>query len=191
MHGGERRHHLLARADRAHARGGRAPCSSATLSASASVAIGSSGRIQPVRRGRVPGLHLPLAALARDRARRARRLEQRRRNDLVRIREAGALAGHRAHADALLDAVAAFLDDAVLERPVLLARELEIEVARRRRSRRAASRAPVRGAGRRGPRARGSARARTAGRRVMPSPGASARENSRASPSGRPGRALP
>ena len=88
------------------------------------------GRVQAVRRRRVPGLHLPLAALARDRARRARRLQQRRRHDLVGIGEAGALARHRPHAHALLDAVAAFLDDAVLEGPVLLARQLEVEVAR-------------------------------------------------------------
>ena len=122
------------------------------------------GRVQAVRRRRVPGLDLALAALARDRARRARRLEQRRRHDLVGIGEAGALAGHRAHADALLDAVAAFLDDAVLERPVLLARELEVEVARVDARAEHASRAPARGAGRRGRRARGCARARIAGR---------------------------
>ena len=85
-------------------------------------------RIQAMRGGRVPGLDLALAALARDRARGARRLEQRRRHDFVRIGESRALARHRAHAHALLDAVAAFLDDAVLERPVLLARELEVEI---------------------------------------------------------------
>ena len=39
---------------------------------------------------------------------RARRLLERRQHDLVRIREAGLLAGDGAHADALLDAGAAF-----------------------------------------------------------------------------------
>ena len=55
-------------------------------------------------------------------------LEQRRQDDLVRIREACLLAGERAHADALVDAVRAFLDDAVLERPGLLASQLEVRV---------------------------------------------------------------
>ncbi len=88
------------------------------------------GQVEPVRRGRLPGLDPPRPALARNRARRARRLGERRRHDLVRVREPGALARHRAHADALLDAVAALLDDTVLQHPVLLARELEVEVAR-------------------------------------------------------------
>ena len=53
---------------------------------------------------------------------------QRRQHDLIGVREAGFLARERAHADALLDAVTAFLDDAVFERPGLLARQLEIQV---------------------------------------------------------------
>ena len=40
------------------------------------------------------------------------------------------LAGERAHAHALLDVGAAFLDDAVLECPGLVARELEVDVGR-------------------------------------------------------------
>jgi hypothetical protein len=56
------------------------------------------------------------------------RLFQRRRHDLVRIGKSGLLPRHRAHADALLDAGIAFLYDAVLERPALFARQLEIQV---------------------------------------------------------------
>ncbi len=129
VHGGERRHHLP------HPRVQRARATVELLQQRHLVHVGQCrdrvvGRVQAVRRRRVPGLDLALAALARDRARRARRLEQRRRHDLVGIGEARALAGHRPHAHALLDAVAAFLDDAVLERPVLLPRQLEIQVAR-------------------------------------------------------------
>ena len=83
-----------------------------------------------------------LAAAGGDGACGARGVEQRLGEDLVGVGEAGLLAGERAHADALLDARAAFLDDAVLERPALVARELEVEVggvdaARERRAERA------------------------------------------------------
>ena len=71
-------------------------------------------------------------------------------HDLVRIGEAGLLAGERTHADALLDAGAAVLDDAVLERPGLLVRELEVQVGEVHRVARAPRRTPGRGADHRG-----------------------------------------
>jgi hypothetical protein len=49
--------------------------------------------------------------------------------DLIRIGEAGLLAGDRAHAHALLDRMRTVLDDAVLHAPALVARMLEIQVA--------------------------------------------------------------
>ncbi len=85
-------------------------------------------RIQAAAALRAPGLQRAGAAGTRDGARRVRRLEQRRQHDLVRIRETGLLAGERAHADAVVDAVRAVLDDAVLERPRLLADQLEVGV---------------------------------------------------------------
>ena len=85
-------------------------------------------RIQAAAALRAPGLQRAGAAGAGDRARRMRRLEQRRQHDLVRIGEARLLAGERAHADAVVDAVRAVLDDAVLERPRLLADQLEVDV---------------------------------------------------------------
>ena len=75
-----------------------------------------------------PGAHTSLAALHGYGARRARGLLERRQNDLVGVGEAGLLAGESAHADPLLDAGAAVLDDAVLERPGLLVRELEVKI---------------------------------------------------------------
>ena len=111
------------------ARASRSICSSSlTLSSSASVSTGSIGRYRPRPPVACQACTLPARAGARDGARGVRGLEQRRQHDLVGIGEAGLLAGERAHADALLDAVGAVLDDAVLERPGLLARELEIEV---------------------------------------------------------------
>ncbi len=105
-------------------------CSSATLSTSASVAIGSSDGYRLCAAVECQAWTWPLPP-SRAIARAARAASSSaRRHDLVGIREAGALARHRPHAHALLDAVAAFLDDAVLERPVLLARELEVQVAR-------------------------------------------------------------
>ena len=77
---------------------------------------------------RVPGRDAALPARHRDGARGARGFLERRQHDLVGVGKAGLLAGERAHADALLDAGAAVLDDAVLERPGLLVRQLEIQV---------------------------------------------------------------
>jgi len=76
----------------------------------------------------MPGLQLAARAAHGNGARRARRFLERLRLDFVGIGEAGALAGHRAHAHSLLDAGAAFLDDAVLERPGLLLGCLEIQI---------------------------------------------------------------
>ena len=69
------------------------------------------------------------AAIAGDRARGAGRAQQRLRIDVIGIGEAGLLAGDRAHADALVDGVRAVLDDAVLHRPALAPRMLEVEIA--------------------------------------------------------------
>ncbi len=49
-------------------------------------------------------------------------------NNLIGIREPGLLTRQRPHTDTLLDAGAAVLDDTVLQRPRLLARELEIQI---------------------------------------------------------------
>src|SRR5690606_13825777 len=72
--------------------------------------------------------HSTLAAASRDPARRLRRVEERRDVELVGIGEARLLADDRAHADALIDAENAFLDDAVLDGPALVARRLKVEV---------------------------------------------------------------
>ncbi len=69
----------------------------------------------------------PDCAIARARLRRGQQLRQ---HDLVGIGETGFLAAHRAHADALLDRMVAFLDDAVFEHPRLAARVLEIQIGR-------------------------------------------------------------
>src|SRR5690606_28643600 len=68
-------------------------------------------------------------ARTRDRACRTGGLEQCRGVDVVRVREAGLLAGDRAHANALLDRMRAVLDDAVLHRPALAPGMLEVQVA--------------------------------------------------------------
>jgi hypothetical protein len=57
------------------------------------------------------------------RAHRAARLRE-----IVAVGEGGLLAGHRTHADALVDREAAALDDALLEAPALVAGVLEIQV---------------------------------------------------------------
>ncbi len=67
-------------------------------------------------------------AVARDRARRHRRLVQRVERDVVRVGERGPVADDRAHAHALFDVEAAALDDAFLERIRLRARVLEVQV---------------------------------------------------------------
>jgi hypothetical protein len=63
-----------------------------------------------------------------DAARREHRIGQCRFVQLIGIGEARALARDCAHADALIDAVSAFLDDAVLDGPGLVARQLQIEI---------------------------------------------------------------
>jgi hypothetical protein len=59
----------------------------------------------------------PAAAIVRNCS---RRVEQRRLGDVVGVGERGLLAGDGAHADTLVDAEAAALDDAFLEAPALL-----------------------------------------------------------------------
>ena len=73
------------------------------------------GMIQALGRVGCPGLEAVLAALAGDGARHVRGAGECRQQYLVGIGEAGLLAGDRAHTHALLDAVGAVLDDAVLE----------------------------------------------------------------------------
>src|SRR6188472_47927 len=68
------------------------------------------------------------AAASCDRSRRMRGLGQRGHDDLIRIRKSCLLASQRTHADTLLDAVRAVLDDAVLERPGLITTQLKIKV---------------------------------------------------------------
>ncbi|ABA47973.1 hypothetical protein BURPS1710b_3335 [Burkholderia pseudomallei 1710b] len=68
------------------------------------------------------------AARGRDRLRRDGRLADRLGRQVVRVRERGALAGDRAHADALVDAEAARLDDAFLEAPRFAAGGLEVQI---------------------------------------------------------------
>lgn len=83
-----------------------------------------------------------LAAIARDRARRLRRSDQRLRIELVGIGEAGFSPRSRAR-HALLDRVRAILDDAVLHAPVLAPRMLEVQVNRNRCRARAGCRTRV------------------------------------------------
>ena len=73
-------------------------------------------------------LDAPALPRRRDRSHRARRVEQRRLGDVVGVGERGLLAGDRAHADALVDAEAAALDDAFLEAPAFAPRVLEVEI---------------------------------------------------------------
>ncbi len=127
MHGGD------ARGDMHDARIDLARLAVDSLQPGDLVLVGKRGdgigrQIQAVARLRAPGADAPIAALDGDGARGAGGLLQGGQDDLVGVGEAGLLAGERAHADALLDARAAVLDDAVLERPGLLSRELEIEV---------------------------------------------------------------
>ncbi len=86
------------------------------------------GQIELMPCLRVPRLHPPLATVSRNSARGARCFLQGRQNDFIRIGESGLLARQGADADALLDAGAAVLDHAVLQRPGLLVCKLEIEV---------------------------------------------------------------
>ncbi len=79
------------------------------------------GQIEAVARLGLPRLHATFAALRSDGASGTRRFLQRGQHDLVRVREAGLFARQRAHTDALLDAGAAVLHDAVFQRPRLFA----------------------------------------------------------------------
>src|SRR5262245_57536754 len=79
-------------------------------------------------RGGLPGLNVSLRALSGDGSRSSRSLFECRKNDFVRVGEAGLLTGERPHTDALFDARRAVLDDPVFQRPRLLAGELEIHV---------------------------------------------------------------
>ena len=84
--------------------------------------------IQRGRRVGPPGGERRVLPGPRDRPCRARRALQRRQGDLVGIGEAGALPGHRPHADPAVDAVVALAHDTVLEDPALVAGALEIQV---------------------------------------------------------------
>src|SRR3981081_389293 len=70
----------------------------ATLSSSRIVSSGSTGRVQPARRGTLPCLHRIAAAAAGDGARRLGRLEQCRQQHLVGIGETGFLTADGTHA---------------------------------------------------------------------------------------------
>ncbi|MNF64571.1 hypothetical protein D3C84_463070 [compost metagenome] len=87
------------------------------------------GRIEQVRFGSGPGLHLALGPGGGDAAGGGHRLLQRQQAQLVRVGEAGLLAADGAHTHTLIDVVAAILDDAVFQHPGLVPAALEIEVA--------------------------------------------------------------
>ena len=74
------------------------------------------------------GLHAALLAGAGNRAGGARRLAQGLGMDGVAVGEAGLLAGLGAHANALVEVEAAFLDDAVLQHPGLGDLALEVQI---------------------------------------------------------------
>ena len=127
MHGGDARHHLLdARIERAglpiHA---HQPRDLVCITQGRDRII---RQVQLVAGACLPHGQRPPAALDRDGARGARGILERRQHDFIGVRKAGLLPGQRAHADALFDGGAAFLDDAVLQRPRLLVRELEVQV---------------------------------------------------------------
>src|SRR5690606_34121242 len=86
--------------------------------------------VQPARRARfeAPGKPYSTRATTGDRPGGARRLEQGLQADRIRVGEGGLVAGDGAHADTLVDRVAAGLHDAFLEAPALAARILEVEV---------------------------------------------------------------
>ena len=87
-------------------------------------------RIQHLtRRGRARHDFEVAAALsARDAARGGHGIEQRGLVELIRVRKSGPLPGDRPHADALVDAVDALLDDAVLDGPGLEATHLKVQI---------------------------------------------------------------
>ncbi|MNN04396.1 hypothetical protein D3C81_1171210 [compost metagenome] len=86
------------------------------------------GAVQARRHLHRGGVHAALLAGAGDRARRADGLAQGVLLDAVAVGKAGLLAGLGAHADALVEVEAAFLDDAVLEHPRLGHLALEVQV---------------------------------------------------------------
>jgi len=73
-------------------------------------------------------LDAPILAARSDRAHGPRGVHQRSFGDVVRVGERSFLAGHRAHAHALVDAEAAALDDAFFKAPAFAARVLEVQV---------------------------------------------------------------
>ena len=92
---------------------------------------GVGGRVQHAAAGhahRPRQLHAPVLARRGDGAHGACGVEQRVLAQVVGIGEGRLLAGHGAHAHALVDAEAAALDDAFLQAPALVARGLEVEV---------------------------------------------------------------
>ena len=87
------------------------------------------GRIEQVRFGAGPRLHLAVSTCGGDAASGSHRLLQRQQAQLVRVGEAGLLAADGAHTDTLIDVVAAILDDAIFQHPGLVPAALEIEIA--------------------------------------------------------------
>ena len=85
-------------------------------------------QVQPMAGQRVPRGHSVAAAAAGNCTSRPGCLGQRRQNDLVRVGEAGFLAGEGAHANALFDALRTLLHDAVFERPGFLPAQLKVEI---------------------------------------------------------------
>src|SRR5882757_8646630 len=86
------------------------------------------GHVQSVDDGPLPCSYRIAAAAAGDCAGRVRGFHQRRQQHLVRVGKAGLFTADGAYTHALLDAVRPFLDDAVLQRPRLFARQLKIKI---------------------------------------------------------------
>ncbi len=86
------------------------------------------GRIEQVRFGARPCLHLAVSTGSGDATGGSHRLLQRQQAQLVRVGEAGLLAADGAYPDPLIDVVAAILDDAIFQHPGLVPAALEIEV---------------------------------------------------------------
>ncbi len=87
------------------------------------------GRIEQVRFGASPCLHLAVSTGCGDAASGSHRLLQGQQAQLVRVGEASLLAADGAHPDPLIDVVAAILDDAIFQHPGLVPAALEIEIA--------------------------------------------------------------
>ncbi len=100
----------------------------ATLSSSLMASSGSMGRYRRCVKGRCQALtpfFPPLRAIARAASEASSNAGNK---HFVGVRKAGFLAADGAHADALFDAVRALLDDAILERPGLLARQRKVQI---------------------------------------------------------------